>query len=303
MNWRRFILSLFAVGVLCVSLPGQTGVGELSATDASVKGAVVMSAGNTRVVSGSDITAGQATASLRLERGGEVRICPHSSLSVTASPNGHELMLALGTGAIETHFRLASSADSVLTPDFRILLAGPGEFHFAVASDPHGNTCVRALPSDTASVIVNELMGDGVYQVRPGEQVLFRGGSVKDPGTVIPPDCGCPVPPQAQRAEESTPVPLPTPAPPVGNAPASLTAPVPQAGGDDVHVSVDAPFVFHAEEPAIPPPPMVARLQAQRMPPLMFLIPPVQPPPSAAKPAQKKGFFGRVRSFFSTVFH
>ena len=314
MTYRSSILYVAAAIAFCLSGYAQTPIGELSATDASIRGAVVMNAGDTGVASGSMITAGETTAFLRLARGGEVRICPHSSLSITASQNGNQLMLAISSGAIEVHYRLGNSADTILTPDFRVLAAGPGEFHSAIASDTRGNTCIRALQPNAASLIVNELLGDGAYQVRPGGEAFFHDGTVKNADSVAPPDCACPLPP---IREEKPPLPKPegeasTPAPRSSVEPATSTpaSPPPAVPAGDVHVSVDAPFVFRANDAV--PPPLVARLSLQTLPPLLGAPPPVEPPPPArvepsaakgSKPTPKKGFFGHLGSWFGSIFH
>jgi hypothetical protein len=299
---------LLACASLLLPARAQDTVGELYASDASVKGAVVLAAGGTQVLSGSSVSAGDAAALLKLARGGEVRVCPRTSISVSTSAGGRDLQLGMGTGAVETHYSLAASADSLLTPDFRILLAGPATFHFAVGVDAHGDTCVRALPGNTASLIVSEMMGDGIYQVKPGEQLMFRGGHVAHPETLEAYDCGCPPPPpNLQRAAAPPPEP---PAKPAATEPPP-TPPQPPAG--EVHVQVDAPFVFRAREPEPPSAEMMARVRLRAVPSLpVTVLPPPQQAPLAApaqvsrtEPAEKprkRGFFGKVRAFFASLF-
>jgi hypothetical protein len=145
-----------------------------------------------------------------LRRGGDFYVCPHSTVSVNRSRNGPDLMLAIGVGALETHIKLGNSTDEVVTPDFRILLRGPGEFDYAIRADPQGNTCVKTLPGNTSPAIIYELLGDGKYEFQPRDQIVFHAGRLRSEDTafhgassdgnetILPVECGCPPPPQPQ---------------------------------------------------------------------------------------------------------
>src|SRR5207237_3230206 len=117
------------------SVPALTaGVQPVAVPYSAGASGTLVEAGS-RVGSGSSISAKEETAILRLTRGGEVRVCPGTTVSVATSPSGQDLMLGMSTGSIETHYHLDESSDSVLTPDFRIVLPGPGEFNLGIKSD------------------------------------------------------------------------------------------------------------------------------------------------------------------------
>ncbi len=297
-------------------------------------GAMVLA--GSRIGSASSVTAGSDTTILRLERGGEIRVCPGTTVSVTPSQSKRDLMLGMGTGAIETHYSLNASADSVLTPDFRIMFAGPGEFHYAISADARGNTCVRALKGNTSSAIVTEIMGDRIYQVKPTEQAVFRAGQIDKVDSNVPLECGCPPPPapvMRTGAPRTSPMPdselpsrvrlggnstpaadtsgsgsastVPSTATTLSNGPE--TAPLPPSQPGDVHVQVDAPFVFNAKNRAasVPPAPVTEAASLPVEDPSARparLEPVIQAPPAPEKKAENRGFFHRVKGFFAAIF-
>lgn len=282
----------------------QQNVGELFASDASVKGSVVLANSGTKVMSGSSIAAGAQSATLKLERGGSMMICPGTNLAVTTSQNGRQFMFSMNTGDLEMDYPIGAAADNLLTPDFRLLLPGPGHLHIAVRVSPNGDTCVQSLPSNSSAIVISEGMGDASYQVRPNEAVIFKGGRISG---ALPTreSCGCPAPPPTQVAK-ATP-----PPPPATETPKSDPPP------PETHMVVDAPFIYRAEDP-VDITENVAHLKLETKP--MNLDPVVLPPPTSSakvpdpattrvaaggqKPTQEKhGFFAKLGSFFASLFH
>src|SRR5271167_1541845 len=102
---HRYLLPAVTVFAMWSSTAAaQQTLGELYATDASVKGSVVLAGSGTSVLSGSSIQAGTQAATLKLERGGSVLVCEGTKLSVATSQTGRELLLSLNTGNLELNY-------------------------------------------------------------------------------------------------------------------------------------------------------------------------------------------------------
>jgi len=247
------------------ALHAQNAIGEVYSGDASVRGSVVLSGNGAHVLSGSQVSAGEGVALLRLERGGELRICPKTNLSLSADQSGKSLVLGMNAGAMELNYSLRTAQDSLITPDFRFQLISPGSFHLAISVAPTGDTCVRSLPGNDASLFIAEMMGTDSYQLSPGKNVLFRGGRISG-ATDAPPICGCPavkaqpealtstapafseaVPAPPKPASEAKPSPNPE-APSIPDlAQGKVPSKVPSSEADP-HLEVESSFVYRGSE-------------------------------------------------------
>ena len=313
------------------SVPAFTSGVQPAAVPVAIGNSGTLVEVGSRVASGASITAGEETAVLRLTRGGEVRVCPGTTVSLATSPNGKDLMLGMSSGAMETHYGLSESVDSVLTPDFRVVLPGPGEFNLAISADAHGNTCVGSMPGSNASAVIAELLGSGTYEVKPGQQVLFRQGRLDSVETPIA-SCGCPPAPepvmrasadpaqvipeseagQKLKLENSTDI-NPVKAPP-------STSPMPDSGQDAKPAEaakkpdVESSLVFSGTEiakarqrsqaAAAAKVPKAPTTEVAKLPltsrthdplPAVVVLPPAPEP-------KNKGFFGKVKGFFGGIF-
>jgi hypothetical protein len=259
-------------------------------------------------MSGSQITAGESNAGISLKRGGALQVCKRSNVTLTSASSGREILIALNSGALEIHYTLPSTSDTIITPDFRLSLTGPGAFHFAIGTAANGGMCVRSLAGNASSLIVNEQFGDGAHQVKPGEQISFRNGHVDD-STPDAADCGCPQPTPIVSAPA-------TPTNPALNFPEQQSRKAEQvveAGGEppksegipvapsqtakpgQSYTQIDAPMVFRAED--VPGPiPSVARAKLPTAPPAAPLkaLPPVA--------EEKRPWYQRWGSALGSIF-
>jgi hypothetical protein len=283
------------------SAAAQQTLGELYATDASVRGSVVLAGSGTSVLSGSSIQAGAQAATLKLDRGGSLLVCEGTKLSLSSSQTGRELLFSLNSGNVELNYPLGAEADTLLTPDLRLLLPGPGTVHVAVRVTSQGDTCVQSLPWNASAIVVSETMGDATYQVKSDEAVLFKGGHLAE-AIRSKQNCGCPTSPPTLVAKAP-----PPPPPPVQPKPADPLASAPPP--PEQHLAVAAPFVFRANDPV---PDLTANVAILRLEnnKVVQLDPTVLPPPakgqsSGAQATQKQshGFFSKIGAFFAGIFH
>lgn len=293
---KHFVYPLILMGLAW----GQQPVGTVEAQNVSVRGAVTVNGPSVELRSGAQISTSGHTATIKLARGGQLKICPQSSLQITASPSGKELLIALDSGAIETDYALSGSADSVMTSDFQFQLTGPGTFHYAIGVQ-QSRVCAHGLAGANASLIVTESLGSGTYQVRPGDREAFKNGSVANADTQDSAACGCPEvavatpqtelgfpEQQSQAAAKSIAAgEAPPAAPPIAGVPETTT----QSNQTITQVSVPLAFTG-APQPTAPPPAPITDAALPQLP--AAAQPTVQPPPKPKSTNWLKKFFRKL---------
>src|SRR5437868_12714721 len=105
--------------------PSEQALGEVIASDASIQGGMLLAASGASVLPGSTVDAGATAATIKLRRGGSVRVCPGSRITMNTMQPGQQqgMLLSLGTGPLEADYESSSAADIIITPDFRLLPA------------------------------------------------------------------------------------------------------------------------------------------------------------------------------------
>jgi hypothetical protein len=317
----NFRMVLLLASSISATAQAPVDIGELFASEPTAQGPVLLAGTGMAVASGSQVAAGKSVATLRLARGGEIRLCPSASLTVSGvqnnlPPGSQELMLSMDPGSVELDYPLNDMADTLITPDFKIMLAGPGVFHFGFAVNNRGDTCIKPLRGNSASLIVTEMLGNGVYQVKPDEAVMFAGGKLsgRSPMEIV---CGCPKPPPVMEAKEQE---EPKEAPPVASdqpkptSPSSttvvasdVTAPLPAEKPNATHMQVEVPMIYRADQPE--PAYAVARIRFSALPNVFWAQEKQKPivlkpgkEEVSAKNKEKKGFLGKVKGFFAALF-
>jgi hypothetical protein len=246
---------------------------------AKVTGALEVSQGKAIIVASGSITSGTETTQVTLPHRGVLRVCASSTVKLAADssvPTGETpgLLMAMDHGAIEASFATGNNADILLTPDFRILISGPGAADVKVRLGQQGDTCVDNAGINAAYVLVSSIFDGGAYRVQPGQRVMFQHGSLKEVVDQEKEPCGCPPPAPKDNefplAQSEGLVPLPPATKPVEAQP----QPVP-------------PLVYNA---------------ADHAPTTISVEPPTPPPANPPAPPKKSGFFASVKSFFRRIF-
>jgi hypothetical protein len=268
-----------AAPIAIVPLDSNAKPGEA----ATVTGALEVSSGRAMIAASGTVTAGSRTTRVLLPRRGELLVCARTEVKLAADGavqgDAPGLLLALSHGAMELSLagsHGAHNADVLMTPDFRILVSGPGSAEVKVRLGQQGDTCIDNVGASAPYVLVSSLFEGGAYRVQPGQRVSFQHGSLHTVVDQEKESCGCP--PERRGSNE---FPL---AQSEGLEP--LAAPTPSREGA---LTVE-PLRHEGGE-------MDAKTK-----PVKAAEPQVAQQPAQQKPEKKPGIFSRMGAFFRKIF-
>jgi hypothetical protein len=262
---------------------------RITGSAAVVTGALQVMNGKAVITSSGTVTSGTSTTEVDLPQRGSLNVCASTTVKLAADANvssdeASGVLMAMDHGAVEANFLAGRNADIVLTPDFRILISGPGTAHLKVRLAQGGDTCVDNPGSDAPYVLVTSVFDGSDYRVQPGQRVMFQHGSLHEVVDQEKEPCGCP------------------PAQPVGNdfplaqseglAPLGTTK---AASAQSTRTTASAqPLVYNAGNANSPAAGPSSRSESAAG--------AGSPVPSQPAPRRKTGFFARIGHFFGRIF-
>jgi hypothetical protein len=269
----------------------------------TLSGSLEVSNGKAVIGNNGAITAGDKNASVILARGGTLQLCSTTTVHLSrdssiADAQSSALMISLDHGALEASYVTGKYSDVLMTPDFRILISGPGQTDLKIRVSPKGDTCLDNHGTNAPYITVTSLLEGGLYRVQPNQRVLFEHGGLTEVVDNETEPCGCP--PATLEAAKPVGGPSSTPADTAfplaqseGLAPAPPPSANPAAPAGQAHAQVTVPLVYKSDAPPPQPPPDMA--------------PETKPATTAAAPTQppakkQTGFFHSIGHFFSKVF-
>jgi len=265
---------------------------KIAGAAAEVTGALKVYNGRAFITSSGAVTAGPATTQVTLPYRGTLKVCAATTVKLAADANAPAgvvpgLMMAMDHGALEASFATGRDSDILLTPDFRILIGGPGAADVKVRLGPNGDTCVDNAGVSAPYVLVTSVFEGGDYHVQAGQRVMFQHGSLHAVVDEEKEPCGCP--PEVKGPNE---FPL---AASEGLAVPAL--PVTSAASVGHVAETTGTLAYNAEEHA-PTPVAATPVDAGES------AAPVRTPTivPVAPVAKKPGFFVRVGRFFKKIF-
>lgn len=280
---------------------------------AAVTGALEVSHGKAIIVASGSITSGSQTTEVILPHRGVLRVCASTTVKLAADasvPAGETpgLMMAMDHGAVEASFATGRNSDILLTPDFRILIGGPGAADVKVRLGQHGDTCVdnslvpsseSSLPASMAAVnspyvLVTSVFDGSDYRVQSGQRVMFEHGNLREVVDNEKEPCGCPpTTPKGNEfplAQSEGLAPLPKPKPSAAN-PRGVPAPIEPL----VYPSADHAAQSAAEAQSVAEALTAAAVEAAP-------AAGAEPPADNSKAKKKPGVFHKVGHFFHRIF-
>jgi hypothetical protein len=164
------------------------------------------------------------------------------------------LMMALGRGALEANFSTGHNSDVILTPDFRILISGPGTAQVQIRLGVKGDTCVDNRGSNAPYVTVSSIFDGGAYRVQPNQRVMFQHGSLREVVDNEKESCGCPVEPVKSVTGNEFPVAQSEGLAPLSTPPPNAAAPGVQAAQATAQLGYDGSHPAPPTATAVVPP-------------------------------------------------